>query len=211
MSAPADLALHLAVCPLVAILRGIRAEEVEAVGEALIDAGIRIIEIPLNSPHPFESIERLSRRFDDVALVGAGTVLRVEDVVRLADAGGRLVVSPNTDLRVITAGVAAGMACTPGYFTSTEAFAALEAGAHALKLFPGEAASPAAVKAHRAVLPADAPILVVGGITPDRMPDYLAAGADGFGLGGALYRPGETAKDVAERARSFVTSLNRAD
>lgn len=207
MDAPDDFRRRFAECPLIAILRGVRPDEVEAIGGALVDAGFRIIEVPLNSPRPFDSIARLARRFGDSAHIGGGTVIDPDDVARLADAGGRLAVSPNCDLRVIGASVAAGLACAPGYFTPTEAFNAIGAGAHALKLFPAEAASPALVKAHRAVLPEDVPIVVVGGVTPQGMADYLAAGANGFGLGGALYRPGSTAAEVTDRARAFIAAL----
>lgn len=194
-------------CPLVAILRGLRPEEAEAIGGALIDAGFRIIEVPLNSPDPLDSIGRLARQFGDRALIGAGTVLDPASVDQVAAAGGRLIVAPNTDPAVIRAAVAGGLVAAPGYFTPSEAFAAIDAGAHAIKLFPAEAASPAVVKAQRAVLPRGVPLIVVGGITPERMGEYVSAGADGFGLGGALYRPGMTAAEVAERARAFVAAL----
>jgi 2-dehydro-3-deoxyphosphogalactonate aldolase len=201
---------HFAACPLIAIVRGIRPDEVEAVGAALIEAGIRIIEVPLNSPDPLDSIARLSARFGAAATVGAGTVLDRADVARVAGAGGKIVVSPNADTTVIAATAAAGLVSAPGYFTPTEAFAALKAGAHVLKLFPAEAASPAMLKAQRAVLPRDVPVLMVGGITPDNMGDYLTAGANGFGLGSGLYSPGRSAADVAERARSYVAALPAA-
>lgn len=194
-------------CPLIAILRGVAPGEAEAVGEALVAAGIPVIEVPLNSPEPFESIARLARRLGAAAMVGAGTVLTVEDVARVAAAGGRIVVSPGADREVIAATVAAGMVAAPGYFTPTEAFAALRAGAHVLKLFPAEAAGPAVVKAQRAVLPRDVPLVVVGGITPASMAAYRAAGADGFGLGSALYRPGSSAAEVAANAAAFVAAL----
>ena len=183
----------------------------EAIGGALIDEGFRIVEVPLNSPRPFDSIERLARRFGADALIGGGTVLDPADVSRLADVGGKLVVSPNIDTGVIRETVVQGLISAPGYFTPSEAFTALGAGAHALKLFPAEAASAAVVKAHRAVLPRDVPIVVVGGITPERIGEFRAAGADGFGLGGALYQPGFTAAQVAERARGFVAALKRTD
>jgi len=198
-------------CPLIAILRGVRPEEVEEIGDALIAAGIRIIEVPLNSPDPLESIGRLARRFGDQALTGAGTVLHTEDVARVAAAGGRIIVSPGFDAAVVRATVEAGLVSAPGFFTPSEAFAALAAGAHALKLFPAEAAPPAVVKAQRAVLPPDVPLVVVGDVTPEKMASYRAAGADGFGLGGALYRPGQTAREVAEQARTFVAALRKDD
>lgn len=210
MTAQDDLARAFAECPLVAILRGIAPAEAEAVGDALVDAGFRLIEVPLNSPDPLDSIGWLARRFGDKALVGAGTVLDPADVDRIAEVGGRLIVSPNTDTGVIAATVGAGLISAPGYFTPSEAFAAIQAGAHAIKLFPAEAASPAVVKAQRAVLPRHVPLIVVGGITPEAMSPYLAAGADGFGLGGALYRPGMRADEVAARAQAFVAALSEA-
>ena len=196
-------------CPLVAIIRGVEPTEVEAIGDALVEAGIRIIEVPLNSPRPFESIARLARRLSGRALVGAGTVLRVEQVAEVAAAGGGIIVSPNSDQDVIRATVRAGLVSSPGYFTPSEAFMALAAGAHALKLFPAEAAPPAVVKAQRAVLPPAVPLIVVGGVTPDRMAGYRAAGADGFGLGSGLYKPGMDASEVAARAADFVAALTR--
>ena len=199
----------LAELPLIAILRGLRPEEAEAIGAALVDAGIRIIEVPLNSPEPFASIRRLVDRFTARAVVGAGTVLETGQVSRLADAGGSLVVMPHGDAAVIAAAKAAGMACLPGVATPTEAFAALRAGADGLKLFPAETLGPAAVKAWRAVLPAGTKLLPVGGIIPEGMAAWRAAGAAGFGLGSALYRPGTTADEVAATARSFVTAWRR--
>ncbi len=209
MDPAAQLAKYARACPLVAILRGLSPEDAGSVGGALFDAGFRIIEVPLNSPDPLDSIARLARRFGDQALVGAGTVTRPSEVARIAEAGGRLIVSPNSDPAVIRATVAAGLVSAPGFFTPTEAFAAAEAGAHALKLFPAEAASPAVLRAQRAILPPQLPILVVGGITPDTMGPWLDAGATGFGLGSALYSPGLAATDVALRARAFVSALGR--
>ena len=207
MTAHADFQRYFLACPLVAIIRGVTPGEVEAIGAALIGAGIRIIEVPLNSPDPFDSIARLSARFGSRALIGAGTVLDLESLTRAAAAGAQLIVSPNTDVAVISATVRAGLVSAPGYFTPSEGFAALAAGAHALKLFPAEAAPPAVVKAHRAVLPKNVPLIIVGGVTPDRMADYLAAGANGFGLGSALFRPGNTAEQVSRQARAFVQAL----
>ena len=198
---------NFAVCPLVAIIRGVTPAEVEGVGRALIDAGIRIIEVPLNSPDPLTSIGLLAKSFGAEATIGAGTVLREEQVLAVADAGGELIVSPSTKPGVIAATVTRGLVSSPGYFTPSEAFDALDAGAHALKLFPAEAASPAVVKAQRAVLPKDVPLIVVGGVKPATMADYLAAGANGFGLGSALYRPGQGAAEVAAQARAFVDAL----
>jgi 2-dehydro-3-deoxyphosphogalactonate aldolase len=207
MNPSETLKMRLAQCRLVAIIRGVTPEEVEAIGEALVAAGIRIVEVPLNSPSPFASIERLARRFGDEALIGAGTVLDPADVARVRDAGGRLIVSPNTKAAVIAATAQAGLVSTPGYFTPSEAFIALEAGAHGLKLFPAEGASPAVVKAQRAVLPKDVPLLVVGGVRPDNMRPWLDSGADGFGLGSGLYKPGQSAADTADRAGAYVAGL----
>ena len=207
MSAEEDFTRYLHSCPLVAIIRGVTPDEVVAVGEAILSAGIRIIEVPLNSPHPFESIDRLSKAIGDRALVGAGTVLDTLSVARVKDAGGRLIVAPNTNAQVISAAVQAGMVAAPGYFTPTEAFVALDAGAQALKLFPAEGASPAVLKAQRAVLPIQVPVLVVGGVQPDTMRPWLDAGANGFGLGSGLYAPGRSADDVHQRAKTYVAGV----
>jgi 2-dehydro-3-deoxyphosphogalactonate aldolase len=199
-----------AACPLVAILRGITPAEAPEVGEALVEAGFRLIEAPLNSPDPYDTIARLAERLAGRAIVGAGTVLTRDQVARVAAAGGTLVVSPNTDPDVIRATVAAGLISAPGYFTPSEAFAALGAGAHALKLFPAEGASPALLKAHRAVLPREVKVLVVGSVTPEAMPAWRATGADGFGLGSSLYRPGKSVEDIARDARRFTAALQEA-
>lgn len=201
-----SFATAFARCPLVAILRGVRPDEVEAIGEELIAAGFTLIEVPLNSPDPFDSIARLARSAGDRALVGAGTVLTTDDVTKVRDAGGQLVISPNANVEVIAATVAAGMISMPGYFTPTEGFAALAAGASALKLFPAEAATPAVLKAQRAVIPADVPVLIVGGINPGNMGPWRAAGASGFGLGSALYKPGKSPAEVGESARAFISA-----
>lgn len=201
-----DFRARLAECPLVAIIRGVTPDEVVGVGEAIYGAGIRIIEVPLNSPDPFASIGLLAAAMGARAIVGAGTVLAAADVARVREAGGRIVVSPGGEVDVIAATVAAGMISAPGFFTPTEAFAALKAGAHALKLFPAEAASPAVVRAQRAVLPKDVPLLVVGGVRPDNMGDYLAAGANGFGLGSGVYKPGQTPAQVGAQAAAFVAA-----
>ena len=200
---------HFSACPLVAIIRGVTPDEVEAVGDALYAAGIRIIEVPLNSPDPLDSIGRLAKRLGDRATIGAGTVLQPEQVAQVRDVGGQLIVSPNTYTAVIEATVAAGMVSAPGYFTPSEGFEALRAGAHSLKLFPAEAASPAVVKGQRAVLPRDVPLIVVGGVSPANMKAYLEAGADGFGLGSGLYAPGRSVEDVAERAANYIAGLDR--
>ncbi len=199
-----DFATAFARCPLVAILRGVRPDEVESIGDALVDAGFTLVEVPMNSPDPLDSIGRLARRLEGKALVGAGTVLTPDQVDAVQEAGGQLIISPNSDLSVIGRSAQAGLLSMPGYFTPTEAFAAVQAGARALKLFPAEAATPAVLKAQRAVLPKDLPILVVGGINPGNMAPWIAAGANGFGLGSALYKPGASAADVSEAAQAFV-------
>ncbi len=207
-----DTSLHnrfeaaMAKLPLVAILRGITPADTEAVAVALHAAGFRLIEVPLNSPDPFDSIARVRSALPGDALVGAGTVLRTEDVARLCASGGELVVMPHSDAAVIRAAKAANLLCLPGVGTLTEAFAALDAGADALKLFPAEMIAPPVVKAMRAVLPRQVRLLPVGGITPDNMVQYVSAGANGFGLGSALYAPGMSPEQVAERARRFVTA-----
>lgn len=202
-----NFAQAFAACPLVAILRGLTPAEAPAIGDALVDAGFTLIEVPLNSPDPFASIRILADRLAGRALVGAGTVLTVDQVAQVADAGGTLIVSPNTNPDVIRAAVAAGLVSMPGYFTPTEGFAALAAGATALKLFPADGTTPAMLKAQRAVLPRDVPVLAVGGITPETMVAWRGAGADGYGLGSNLYRPGKSAAAVAADARRYVQSL----
>jgi 2-dehydro-3-deoxyphosphogalactonate aldolase len=196
--------------PLIAILRGVRPDEVVAIGTALVEAGIELIEVPLNSPTPFDSIARLVAALGSRAVIGAGTVLSPEDVDRLADAGGRIAVSPNMNSAVIARCCALNMASLPGIATASEAFAAIDAGAAALKLFPAEGSSPVWLKALRAVLPPDMPILPVGGIQPDNMAPWLKAGANGFGLGSGLYRPGDDATRVAARAAAYVAALEPA-
>jgi 2-dehydro-3-deoxyphosphogalactonate aldolase len=197
----------LAQCPLVAIIRGVTPAEADAIGDAIFEAGIRIIEVPLNSPDPLDSIGRLTKKFGDRVLVGAGTVLKTEDVGRVRDAGGRIIVSPDTNVDVIAAAASAGLVASPGYFTPSEAFAAIRAGATALKLFPAEAASPAVLKAQLAVLPRDVPVLAVGGIKPDNMRPWLDVGASGFGLGGGLYQPGQSPEQTLAKARAYVEGL----
>ena len=192
--------------PLVAILRGLEPANAKAVFGALYDAGFVVIEVPLNSPEPLKSIEIAATAFGEEMLVGAGTVLAPDDVVRIRDAGGTFVVSPNMNADVIAATKAAGLASMPGVSTPTEAFAALTAGADMLKAFPAEALPPEIIKAWRAVLPADTWLLPVGGITSERMAPYLAAGADGFGLGSAIFKPGWSATEVGEKARDFVAA-----
>lgn len=207
MTAVETFYAHLKQCPMIAIVRGIAPPEAEAVAAAVLDAGFTIIEVPLNSPDAFTSIGLIAKAFGERATVGAGTVLDPADVQRVKDAGGTIVVSPDTNLDVVRATVAAGMVAAPGYFTPSEAFAAIRAGAHAIKLFPAEAASPAVVKAQLAVLPKHIPLIVVGGVKPDTMAPWVAAGAAGFGLGSALYRPGDSAATVAANARAFMAGL----
>lgn len=200
---------YLAECPLVAIIRGVTPAEAVDIGNAILEAGIRIIEVPLNSPDPLQSIAKLSQRFGDVALIGAGTVLSKAQVVEVQSAGGLLIVSPNTNPEVIRASAAAGLVSCPGYFTPSEGFAALDAGADGLKLFPAEGASPAVIKAQRAVVPKHVPLLAVGGISPTNMGPWLDAGATGFGLGSGLYKPGQSAGETAEKARAYVEGVKR--
>ena len=195
--------------PLIAILRGITPEEVIAVAESLVEAGFAIIEVPLNSPRPLESIERLKAKYDDEILIGAGTVTTPAQVADVAKSGARMVVMPHGDPEVVRAAKAAGLACTPGVATPTEAFAALANGADALKLFPAELLTPAVLKSMRSVLPQATRILPMGGITPDSMAGYVAAGANGFGLGGALYRRGDDPARVARNALDFVSAWKR--
>lgn len=196
-------------CPLLAIVRGVTPADAESIGEAVHGGGIRIIEVPLNSPDPLKSIERLAKRFGDEMLVGAGTVVEVADVARIQSAGGRIIVSPDTNPEIISAAAAAGLVSSPGYFTPSEAFQAIRAGAHALKLFPAEGASPAVLKGQLAVIPRDVPVLIVGGVKPDNMQPWLEAGAAGFGLGGGLYKPGQSAAETLEKSRAYVEGLKR--
>ncbi|KOQ71304.1 2-dehydro-3-deoxy-6-phosphogalactonate aldolase [Stenotrophomonas maltophilia] len=197
--------------PLVAILRGLTPQEAPAIGAALAEAGFHILEVPLNSPQPLQSIELLAKQLGDRCLIGAGTVLSTTQVQDVNNAGGRLVVMPHADVEVIAAVHASGMVCTPGVATPTEAFAALRAGADALKLFPAEQLPPPVLKAWSSVLPASTPLLPVGGITPERMAAYRQAGAAGFGIGSALYAPKTPADDVARRARAFIDAWNRTN
>jgi 2-dehydro-3-deoxyphosphogalactonate aldolase len=194
---------------MIAIIRGVTPGEAVETGRALIDGGIRIIEVPLNSPDPMGSISALADAFGDEALIGAGTVLTTKDVEQVRDAGGKIVVSPNMNPAVIRATVEAGMVSSPGIFTPSEAFAALDAGAHTLKLFPAEGASPKVMKAMRAVLPKDVPFLVVGGVTPESVRGWMEAGADGFGLGGGLYKPGQSPEETLVKARAYVEAVRR--
>ena len=200
------LAQAMAQLPLIAILRGLTPAEAPAIGEALVSSGFAIIEVPLNSPEPLRSIATLTQLFPQT-LIGAGTVLNAQQVKDVHGAGGRLVVAPNFNPAVVAQALALGMVVLPGVATPTEAFAALDAGAHGLKLFPAEMISPATVKALRAVLPASTALMPVGGITPDNMAPYRAAGANGFGLGSALYAPGRSAQAVQQQAQAFVRAF----
>ena len=196
--------------PLIAILRGLTPAEAPAIGAALIEAGFGTIEVPLNSPDPLESITALARAFGDQALIGAGTVLSTADVNAVADAGGKLIVSPNCDTDVIAQTKARGLHSWPGIFTPTEAFAALNAGADGLKLFPGAMAGTAGLSAMRAILPHGTKVYAVGGAGPDNFGEWIAASADGFGIGSALYKPGLSTAEVATRAAAIVAAYKEA-
>lgn len=196
--------------PLVAILRGLEPERAVAVAQVLIDAGIELIEVPMNSPEPLRSIAAIIEAFDAQAMIGAGTVMSVDTVDDLAQLGASLVVAPNCDDRVIARADTHGMLALPGVMTPTEMFAAIESGAAGLKIFPAELFTPAAVKAVRAVLPPELPVFVVGGVNAGNMADYLKAGATGFGLGSALFKPGKPVEDVAADAREIVAAFRAA-
>ena len=203
MNAHEKLGKALKTVPMVAILRGLHPAEALSIGQALYSTGWALIEIPLNSPQPLDSIAIMADAYPQ-ALIGAGTVLTPEDVRNVHDAGGQLIVSPNFNPAVVREAVRLGLACLPGVMTASEAFAALEAGATGLKLFPAEMIAPVVVKALRAVLPADTLVFPVGGITPENMRPYLAAGASGFGIGSALYQPGTPASAVTQNAIKFI-------
>jgi len=202
-----ELSGCLARCPLVAILRGVQPHEAEPIAAALESRGIAIVEVPLNSPRPLDSIARLARGFGQRLLIGAGTVTTPAQVAEIAAAGGRLIVTPHADPAVTRAAKQHGLLAVPGFFTPAEAFAMLAAGADALKLFPAEAASPAVLRALRAVLPAGTPVLPVGGIDAGNMAAWRAAGAAGFGIGSAIYKPGDSAEAVAAKAHALVAAL----
>lgn len=197
----------LARCPLVAILRGVKPDEVVAIGEALERQGIAIVEVPLNSPRPIESIALLAAAFGDRLLIGAGTVMTPAQVSEIAEAGGRLIVTPHADAPIVRAAKQHGLLAVPGFFTPAEAFAMLAAGADGLKLFPAEAASPAVLRALRAVLPPGTAVLPVGGIDAANIPGWQAAGATGFGIGSSIYKPGDSPETVAAKARGLVSAL----
>lgn len=202
-----ELKPYLDRCPLVAILRGVRPEEVGGIAHALADSAFAIVEVPLNSPNPLDSIALLAREFGDRLLIGAGTVMTPDDVGRIAEAGGRLIVTPHAAADVVRAAKARGMLAVPGFFTPAEAFAMLAAGADALKLFPAEGGSPAMLKAIRAVLPGGTMVLPVGGIDASNMTPWLSAGAAGFGIGSSIYKPGDTAEVVTAKARALQAGL----
>lgn len=207
MSQSSSLQAYLKPLPLVAVLRGITPDEIEGVSAALYDNGFRILEVPLNSPRPLESIGLLAKRFGERCLTGAGTVLRVEEVARVAEAGGRLIVMPHGDVAIVREAKRLGLTCLPGVATPTEAFAALDAGADGLKMFPAEQLSPPVLKAWRAVLPKDALVFPVGGIRPDNMAPYWAVGANGFGTGSNLYQPGAPATTVRKVAGDYAAAF----
>ncbi|MEP6828407.1 MAG: 2-dehydro-3-deoxy-6-phosphogalactonate aldolase [Aestuariivirga sp.] len=200
----------LEACGIIAILRGVSPAEVIAVTQTLYDAGVRIVEVPLNSPEPFTSIEMLAKAFGDKMVVGAGTVLSEQDVNLLKEHGGQISVSPDCNPATIARAVALGLDPLPGVFTPTEAFAAIRAGARHLKLFPAEAASPLTIKAWKAVLPKNIQVHAVGGVTPDNMKEWLSAGASGFGIGSALYKQGMALSKISESAHTLVSAWKRA-
>ena len=202
--------IPLAPTPLIAILRGVKPDEAEAVASLLVEAGFGALEVPLNSPEPLKSIEIIARRFDQKTLVGGGTVLTPGAVEAAAAAGAKLIVAPNADPAVIERALKLGLSVLPGVATPTEAFAAQSLGASGLKLFPAEAMPPQVVKAWRSVLPKDAQLVPVGGITPERIAPYRKAGADGFGIGSAVYKPGMAAVEVEEKAKAFVRAWRQA-
>lgn len=195
--------------PLIAILRGVKPSEVEAICAVLEEAGIAIVEVPLNSPEPLKSIESLSRRFGDRMLIGAGTLTNTSEVTNVASAGGKLIVTPHADFTIVHAAKDTGLIAIPGFFNPTEAFALLHAGADGIKLFPADVAGPGMLKAMRAVLPKDTIVIPVGGIGGAQIPGWLAVGAQGFGLGSSLYIPGDKPDDVKAKANALITVLAR--
>lgn len=201
--------IHFKRCPLIAILRGLPPADAEAIGEALIEAGITLIEVPLNSPDPLTSIETLAARFSHQAIIGAGTVLSPADIRAVHASGGQLIVSPNTNREVITASKALGLLSAPGVFTASEAFDALQAGADVLKLFPGELMTPLAVKALSAVLPQTTRMILVGGVSTETPALYAASPLAGIGIGSSLYKPGDQAAEVRQKAKAFVQAWHQ--
>lgn len=205
-----ELRILLRHCPLIAILRGIRPQEAEPICAVLEEAGLSIVEIPLNSPEPLESIARLARRFGDHMMIGAGTVTDPAQVTEIASAGGKLILTPHSNMSIVRAAKAAGLLAIPGFFNPTEAFAAVHAGADAIKLFPAEVLGPAMLKALTAVLPPDTLVVPVGGIDATSLAPWIAAGARGFGVGSSIYKPGDTPAAVDAKARSLVAAVNAA-
>ena len=201
---------YLAAMPLVAILRGVKPEEVVEIGRSLIDSGITIIEVPLNSPNPYDSIKLLTDEFADRALIGAGTVLSVDQAEKVIAAGGKLIVSPNMNIDVIKTAKRLGGVSVPGCMTPTEAFAALDAGADGIKIFPAEMVSPKVVKTMRAVLPKETKVIIVGGVNANNMQDFITAGANGFGIGSALFKVGKSAEEIKRDAIAQVQILKAA-
>ncbi len=204
------LSTWLERCPLIAILRGVQPAEVESICAALEEAGIRIVEVPLNSPQPLNSVSVLARSFGDRMLIGAGTLTEPSQVSEVSQAGGRLIVTPHADTAIVRAAKAAGLIATPGFFNPTEAFALLQAGADAIKLFPAEVLGPPMLKAMRAVLPPKTIVIPVGGIDSGQIAPWMAAGALGFGIGSAIYKPGDDARIVAAKAQSLVAAIDKA-
>lgn len=202
-----ELSEVLSTMPLIAVLRGISPGEVLSICDELYKAGFLCLEVPMNSPDPLDSIARLAEAYGDKALVGAGTVVRVDDVEKIAKAGGKIIIMPHTDVEIIKESKRLDLCCVPGFSTPSEAYTALNAGADALKCFPAESHPPAIVKAFRSILPKDTIVIPTGGITPEKMADYFAVGVNGFGLGSALYRPGDTAESVAGKAEKFVAAM----
>jgi 2-dehydro-3-deoxyphosphogalactonate aldolase len=202
-----DLNLWLQRCPLIAILRGVRPAEIESICAALENAGICIVEVPLNSPNPLESISILARSFGDRILIGAGTLTEPSQVSEVMAAGGRLIVTPHADNSIVRTAKAAGLLAIPGFFNPTEAFALLQAGADAIKLFPAEVLGPPMLKALLAVLPKSAIVIPVGGVDPERVGPWMAAGALGLGVGSAVYKPGDVARTVEANAKALMAAL----
>ncbi|MGF7129915.1 2-dehydro-3-deoxyphosphogalactonate aldolase [Paraburkholderia sp. EB58] len=206
----AGLMAAFEACSLIAILRGVTPADAAGHGQALYEAGFRIVEVPLNSPQPFDSIAAIRKALPADAIVGAGTVLHASFVHDVKSAGGELIVMPHSDADVVTTAKAQGLACAPGVATPNEAFLALKKGADVLKMFPAEQLGCQVVKAWRAVIAAEVPLVPVGGITPDNMGPFLSAGANGFGLGSALYKPGQSAAATASHARAYINGLRIA-
>jgi 2-dehydro-3-deoxyphosphogalactonate aldolase len=202
-----DFRKWISHCPVIAILRGIRPDEAESIGRALEEAGVTIVEVPLNSPDPFRSIATLAHIFGDRMLIGAGTLTDPAQVPELAQAGGRLVVTPHADLSIVRAAKEAGLFVAPGFMNPTEAFALLKAGADAIKLFPAEVMGPSMLKALKAVLPKEAMVIPVGGVDPQNIDVWRAAGATGFGAGSSIYKPGDDAKTVKEKAMILLNAV----